>query len=61
MPTEHEIVAQLGMSKQELLRAVETGVPDQARLDDFYGDVDLSLIWRERPNTGEPPARDGAG
>ncbi|WP_416210739.1 hypothetical protein [Frankia sp. Cas8] len=64
--SDHELVVELGMSKQELIRAVEAGVPPGARLTDFDGDVDLTLIWRVRdgsprpgrsPGTALPPSR----
>ncbi|WP_322754606.1 hypothetical protein [Frankia sp. Cas3] len=54
--SDHELVVELGMSKQELIRTVEAGVPPGARLTDFDGDVDLTLIWRVRDGSAWPDA-----
>ncbi|SBW23109.1 MULTISPECIES: hypothetical protein [Protofrankia] len=54
--SDHEMVLELGMSKQELIRTVEAGVPPRARLASVDGDVDLTLIWRVRDGAAWPDA-----
>jgi uncharacterized repeat protein (TIGR03917 family) len=45
---EQETVVELGMTKQEILRALERDAPEHGRLTTFAGDVDLVLVWRVR-------------
>ncbi|WP_322761971.1 hypothetical protein [Frankia sp. Cr2] len=52
--SDHELVVELGMSKQELVRTIDAGVPPGARLAGFDGDVDLTLIWRVRDGSAWP-------